>query len=167
MTRSPEPQMMAAFATAGGKPQLARTESPPPFSLRLSTVERNQLEQAAAGMPLGGYIRARLFDGDLTPRRSRGRTPVKDHAALAQLLGMLGNMRLASNLNQLARAANIGTLPVTPEVEEDLAKACAAVIAMRAELMRALGYPARDGESTATGQRPGDQSSPIAKATED
>lgn len=93
-------------------------------------------------MPLGAYIRAKLLGGDLTPRRTRGAAPVKDHAALAQLLGMLGNMRLASNLNQLARSANIGTLPLTPDVEEDLARACAAVIAMKAELMRALGYPA-------------------------
>ena len=57
---------------------------------------------------------------------------------------MIGNMRLASNLNQLAKSANIGTLPLTPEVEEDLMTACSAVIAMRAELMRALGYSQED-----------------------
>lgn len=95
-------------------------------------------------MPLGSYIKAKLFDGDLSPRRTRGGAPVKDHAALAQVLGILGNMRLASNLNQLARSANIGTLPLTPEVEEELARSCAAVIAMRAELRRALGYEAED-----------------------
>jgi hypothetical protein len=38
-------------------------------------------------------------------------------------------------------AANIGTLPLTPELEEELAKACAAVLAIKAELMRSLGYP--------------------------
>ncbi|MCA0851344.1 hypothetical protein [Salipiger thiooxidans] len=122
-----------------------KAKRPPPFSLRLNAKERQTLETAAAGMPLGSYIKARLFDGELSPRRTRGRAPVKDHAALAQVLGMIGNMRLASNLNQLAKSANIGTLPLTPEVEEELATACAAVIAMRAELMRALGYAPEDG----------------------
>lgn len=130
------------FAESARKPVRRKVKTPPPFSLRLSDDERAKLEAAAADMPLGSYIKARLFDGDLSSRRTRGRAPVKDHAALAQVLGMLGNMRLASNLNQLAKAANIGTLPLTPEVEEDLQRACAAVIAMRAELMRALG---RDG----------------------
>lgn len=123
----------------------ARKPSAPPFSLRLNAEERRRLEEAAAGMALGAYIRAKLLDGDLSPRRTRGFAPIKDHAALAQVLGMLGHMRLANNLNQLARAANIGALPLTPEVEADLAKACAAVIAMKAELMRALGYPAEGG----------------------
>lgn len=123
-----------------------RKPSTPPFSLRLNADERRRLEEAAAGMALGAYIRAKLLDGDLSPRRTRGTAPIKDHAALAQVLGMLGNMRLANNLNQLARAANIGALPLTPEVEADLAQACAAVIAMKAELMRALGYPAEGGQ---------------------
>ena len=119
-----------------------RRTSPPPFSLRLTTEERAKLETAAVGMPLGTYIKAKLFDGDLTPRRTRLRAPVKNHAALAQVLGMLGQMRLANNLNQLAKAANIGTLPLTPETEAELTRACAAVMAMKAELMRALEYSA-------------------------
>lgn len=132
------------FTDAAKSPARRKAKKPPPFSLRLNAQERQKLEAAAAGMPLGSFIKAKLFDGDLSPRRTRGRAPVKDHAALAQVLGMIGNMRLASNLNQLAKSANIGTLPLTPEVEEELATACAAVIAMRAELMRALGYAPED-----------------------
>ena len=132
------------FTDAARPPSRRKTKKPPPFSLRLNAEERQRLEAAAAGMPLGSFIKAKLFDGDLSPRRTRGSAPVKDHAALAQVLGMIGNMRLASNLNQTAKSANIGTLPLTPEVEEDLQRACAAVIAMRAELMRALGYEQED-----------------------
>ena len=88
---------------------------PPPFSLRLTFEERAALEQAAAGMPLGAYIRSRLFDGDLPPRRTRGKFPVKDQQALGKVLGELGKSRFANNLNQLARAANTGSLPVTPD----------------------------------------------------
>ncbi|MFK7875878.1 MAG: plasmid mobilization relaxosome protein MobC [Paracoccaceae bacterium] len=54
---------------------------------------------------------------------------------------MLGNLRLANNLNQLAKAANMGALPLSPEVEQELMATCAAVIAIRAELMKALSYP--------------------------
>jgi hypothetical protein len=80
------------------------------------------------------------------PRRSR-RRPVKDEAALARLLGELGNARLANNLNQLAKAANTGSLPVTPETVQAILTACQDVQAMRACLLAALGFrPQRDEE---------------------
>ncbi|MBV50677.1 MAG: plasmid mobilization relaxosome protein MobC [Sulfitobacter sp.] len=110
-----------------------------PFSLRLSFDERGILEHDAAGMALGAYIRERLFGEDVTPRTTRGKFPVKDHAALGRVLGALGQARLANNLNQLARAVNSGSLPVTPETEEELRRACAAVLAMREDILCALG----------------------------
>ncbi len=125
-------------------PKSGRKKPPPPFSLRLSTEERDKLETAAAGMPLGPFIKAKLFNGDLSPRKTRGQAPVKDHAALARALGLLGNLRLANNLNQLAKSANMGALPMSPEVEEELMATCAAVLAVRMELMKALGYDAED-----------------------
>ncbi|MCW5698533.1 MAG: hypothetical protein KIT00_01700 [Rhodospirillales bacterium] len=110
-----------------------------PFCLRLTQEERARLETEAAGMALGAYVRSRLFGEDAGPRRTRNRHPVKDHKALGQVLGELGASRLASNLNQLARAANSGSLPVTPETEAALRDACDAVAAIRADLMKALG----------------------------
>ncbi|SMD07222.1 plasmid mobilization relaxosome protein MobC [Primorskyibacter flagellatus] len=130
------------FSVTTSKP--GRKKTPPPFSLRLSKEERAKLETAAAGMPLGPFIKAKLLDGDLSPRRTRGGAPVKDHAALARALGLLGNLRLANNLNQLAKAANVGALPLSPEVEAELMATCAAVLAIRAELMKALGYDCKD-----------------------
>lgn len=111
----------------------------PPFSLRLTFEERAKLEQDAAGMSLGGYIRSRLLDPNRTPPRRRGKFPVKDHRALAQLLAMLGQSRLANNVNQLAKAANSGSLPVTPETEEALLTAAREVAQMRELLIKALG----------------------------
>jgi hypothetical protein len=119
-----------------------RAKTPAPFSLRLTFEERAQLERDAAGMSLGAYIRGRLFGKDVMPRMTRGKTPVKDHKALGRVLGALGGSRLSQNLNQLAKAVNIGSLPVTPETERDLREACAAVALLRAELMRALGASA-------------------------
>lgn len=83
---------------------------PPPFSLRLTFEERAKIEHDAAGMSLGGYIRSRLLDPNWIAPRRRGKFPVKDHRALAQLLAMLGQSRLANNVNQLAKAANSGSL---------------------------------------------------------
>ena len=131
-------------STKGAKRKSVRKKTPPPFSLRLSKDERAKLETAAAGMPLGPFIKAKLFDSDLSPRRTRGQAPVKDHAALARALGLLGNLRLANNLNQLAKAANKGALPLSAEVEEELMATCAAVLAIRMELMNALGYESEE-----------------------
>jgi hypothetical protein len=117
-----------------------------PFLVRLTCEERARLEHDATGMSLGAYIRLRLFGENAALRKSRGRQPVKDHEALGRVLGALGGSRLSQNLNQLAKAVNTGSLPVTPETERDLKEACASVALLRAELMRALGASA-GGES--------------------
>ncbi|MCF6354793.1 MAG: MobC family plasmid mobilization relaxosome protein [Candidatus Polarisedimenticolaceae bacterium] len=114
-------------------------KKPAPFSLRLSPEERSQLEHFAAGLSLGEYIRQRLFDESMPKRRSRGKFPVKDHVALSQLLGELGGSRMPNNLNQLAKAANTGTLVLTSEVRATLLEASADIAEMRKMLMRALG----------------------------
>ncbi len=121
------------------------TKGPVPFSLRLSFDERGILEHDAAGKALGAYIRDRLFGDDVTPRTTRGKFPVKDQAALGRVLGALGSSRLSANLNQLAKAVNTGSLPVTPETEEELRKACAAVLAMREDILSALGRDSNRG----------------------
>ena len=109
-----------------------------PVSLRMTFEEKANLEKAAAGMSLAAYIRWRLFAPDMPPPRTRGNFPVKDHKALAQLLALLGQSRLANNVNQLARAANTGSLPVTPDIEEALLTAVREVSNMRALLIQAL-----------------------------
>ena len=123
------------------KPQ----KSLPPFSLRLTYEERVKLFAAAKGKPLGAYIRERLLGDDAEPRKRSGNNPVKDHEALGRVLGALGRSRLASNLNQLAKAVNTGSLPVTPETEADLKQACREISALRADLLRALGKVPEDG----------------------
>jgi hypothetical protein len=115
------------------------------FSLRLTFREHAALLRAAGEVPLGAYIRSKLFDQplpDYCPRRPRH--PVKDEQVLGQLLGQLGQARLANNLNQLAKAANTGSLPLTPETEHALRAACSDVRSMRDALMRGLGFPADD-----------------------
>lgn len=89
-------------------------------------------------MSLGGYIQSRLFDSGSPPPRRRSKNPVKDQKALAQALGLLGQSRISSNLNQLARSANMGSLPVTPDTEAALMKALDEVHEIRRLLIEAL-----------------------------
>lgn len=115
-----------------------------PLSLRLSRHGRARLDRDAAGMSLGAYIKWRLFDPDRPPPRTRGKAPVRDHILLSQLMALLGQSRLSSNVNQLAKAANSGSLPVTPETESDLRHACRDIAEIRRMLMQALGLDAGD-----------------------
>ena len=80
---------------------------------------------------LGRTSRPKLFDEPLEKVRRRNTNPVKDHEALGRVLGALGKSRLSQNLNQIARAANMGSLPVSPEPEDELRQACADVEALR------------------------------------
>lgn len=112
---------------------------PPPYSLRLSSADREKLERDRGMMSLAAYIRWRLFDPDRPPPRHRGNAPVKDQHALSSLLAQLGQSRLSNNLNQLARAVNTGSLPVSPDVEADLRHAAGEILAMRVLLIEALG----------------------------
>lgn len=75
----------------------------------------------------------------MSPRRTREAATVGDYEALAQAFDLLGSLRLADNLNQLARAANLGALPLPQEIEDEVIATCAAVQAIRMDLMRALG----------------------------
>jgi len=131
-------------------PRLPRERRAAPFSLRLSEAERERLIAEANGVALGAFIKARLFDRHVpsdTTRRVRRSTAVKDEAALAQALALLGSSHMASNLNQLARAANLGILPVTPETEASLVEAAETVRELRRLLMRALGFRSERGSA--------------------
>lgn len=89
-------------------------------------------------MPLGAYIKAKAL-GDKPLRIRRTGLAVEDRRTLAKALALLGRSRLSSNLNQLAHAANIGSLPMTPETEAELLSALRDVREMRRLLMAALG----------------------------
>ncbi len=115
-------------------------KSPPTVfvSLRLTFADKARLQQDAAGMAVSDYMRWRLFDPNNPPPRCRSKAPVKDYQALAKVLGLLGQSRLSSNLNQLARSANTGSVPVTPDTESALITAVADVQEIRRLLLEAL-----------------------------
>jgi hypothetical protein len=135
----------AAFAEASDpRPSHPARKRPAPFSLRLSADERERLEREAAGAPLGGYIKAKVLAGAPLRARRTGLS-VQDREALGQVLALLGRSRLTSNLNQIAHAVNIGSLPVTPETEAELYAALRDVRSIRALLLTALGLRPEGG----------------------
>lgn len=111
----------------------------PPFSLRLTFEERARLEAEAGRAPLGRHIRSRLFGDSARPVRAKSAGSIKDHAQLAHVLAQLGQSRLASNVNQLAKAMNMGDLEVDPDTRDAFLQAAADIAAMRAALITALG----------------------------
>lgn len=127
-------QAKASFNAAGGRPS-----KPTPFSLRLTFEERAKLNAMAGDRPLGSFIRDRLLGDVATKRAFRSRRPLADKQALARALSLLGQSRLSSNMNQIAKAVHLGTLPVGADLEAELAAACADIREMRDALIAALG----------------------------
>jgi hypothetical protein len=109
---------------------VARKPRPPPLSIRLPAPERDDLKARAdrEGLSVSGYFRTVAFN---TPRRSR--RPSVNEQELARLMVAMG--RIGSNVNQLARQANLGSWPDSRAIEE----ACADIRWIRDTLMLALG----------------------------
>lgn len=124
-------------------PTSQKPKSGSPFCIRFTKKERAKLEHAAANLHLSTYIRSILFNRELPPAPSRRQNPIKDHKELAKLLALLGQSRIASNIHQLAKAANSGSLPVNVDVLQSLEDAVQAIRMMRSMLMKALGLQPR------------------------
>ncbi|UWQ64146.1 hypothetical protein K3723_07615 [Leisingera caerulea] len=124
---------------SGARKKPAKRTSISPVTLRLTPDERKRLEELAAGMTLSAYIRACVFAQEEKRRKARPRSIVADKEAAAEALALLGQSRIASNLNQLAYHANIGALLVGESEKAQIAQAYAHVLSIRSLLMRALG----------------------------
>ena len=138
MSRS---SLSAQFNQASGAAELKNEQkthkAPAPFAIRFSVEERAYLEELAGGKPLGTYIREVVLDKAAQKRRPVRKPKIEDEQ-YAALLASLGASHLSSNLNQLAKHANMGTLDVSRDIEQELHDAYLAVLAMRDALLMAL-----------------------------
>ncbi len=125
----------------------SKNKYPAPFSMRFTEDERKTLELAAGDRPLGAYIRWLIFGDEIPKNRTRGKKPVKDQKELAKLLALFGQSRIASNMNQLAKAANSGSLPVNVDVLKALNEANNSVRWIRNTLTKALGLQDKDNDT--------------------
>ena len=101
-------------------------------AVRLTPEERRMVDEAAerAGLAIGSYARGVLLRAP-SPRQVR-RPPI-ERRELVRLLGQLGHV--GSNINQIARASNVGE---PPEADE-LTDALTGLTRVREAILRALG----------------------------
>ena len=111
--------------------------SPNPSPIRLTAGELAYLRSKAGRRPLGAWCRDQLL-GEHAEKQAELQQPGLDERQYAALLAALGHSRLSSNLNQLAKHANMGTLDVSQDTERQLQDAYAAILAMRDALLTAL-----------------------------
>lgn len=116
----------------------ARTTSPR-VTLRLTEEEHTQLKHLSEGMAISAYIRQCVFGSKATRRKRRSHVPVHDQHAMAKALALLGQSRIANNLNQLAHRANMDSLIMDDKAYTQIQEAYDHVIAMRDNLIKALG----------------------------
>ena len=129
-------------------------QKPKNLTLRLSPEQRTQLEREAAGMGLSAYVRHKVFADAATPHRTRGKFPVKDHVALAQILGRLGQSELAQAIGGLLLAVEEQRLHLSEDQDHLLHSISDDVAFIRTSLLKALGLKA-------------DSPSPFAEASGD
>ncbi|WP_298983126.1 hypothetical protein [uncultured Roseibium sp.] len=135
---APSKQTLAEFNRQASSKKDQAKRSPKrraPLAVRLSDEQWEQLERDSKGISYGAYVKDRLF------RKSRAskRSAVQDYELLARILAALGQSEVFANLDKLIALSERGELDLSPEVEFELALACACVIEMRDELVRALG----------------------------
>ena len=101
--------------------------------------ERQTVLIAAKGMSVSEYIRQCVHGTDAEPKKRNIRTPVKDEQSLARALALLGQSRIANNLNQLAYHANTGSLLLDEQTLAQIKETHDHISWMRKHLIAALG----------------------------
>ncbi len=87
------------------------------ISVRVTPQERDMLSELAGKQTLSAYVRQRLLGDGAEPRTKQVRLVSADHTLLTQILAQLGASRMASNLNQIAKAIHMGEVILSSEQE--------------------------------------------------
>jgi len=130
-----------SFNKASGKlnKRAIGTKPTSPISIRFTVKERAYLDTLAGNQAISSYIREKIL-GEKAEKRKVLRKPKMEDIQYSTLLASLGQSRLSSNVNQLAKHANMGTLDCSQNIEQQLEDACGAIFAMRDALFMALGH---------------------------
>jgi len=100
-------------------------------------------------MMLSAYIRACVFAQETKRRKRRPQTAIANKAAAAEALALLGQSRIASNLNQLAYHSNVGAFIEDAVSKAQIAEANEHLAAIRVLLMTALARIIHEGRLAA------------------
>ena len=134
-----EPVPILDTKTKRSSPTCKTTRDCPRVTVRLSKEDHARLKELAGGMALSVYVRAKALGEESPRRRRRSSSSVADKERLAQILGLLGQSRIANNLNQLAYQANVGSLAMDAETKAQISETQDHVLFLRKTLINALG----------------------------
>ena len=112
-------------------------------TVRLTQQERKVLEVHAGDMPLSRYIRETVLGKALAERKKRKSAPIKDHVALAQILGLVGNHGLVNRFRQASRDVDAGIEALEPDAVAKIEECHSFLRKIHALLMQALGINKR------------------------
>jgi CTP:molybdopterin cytidylyltransferase MocA len=108
----------------------------------LTDAERALLVSRSGREPVSRFIKRILFADASLPKRQTVRV-VADQKVLGQLLALLGQSSLATNVRVLAHQASVGVINCDEATAERLSRACREITELRDTLMVALGKEPR------------------------
>lgn len=111
------------------------------LTLRLAISERIRLDREAASLNIStaAYVRYLIASEEVQRKLSAHLELRQQRAEYAQILRLLGESRIANNLNQIAYAFNTGTLVFSPDVEAQIKEAYEAILYIRSLLIQSQG----------------------------
>ena len=111
------------------------------LTLRLAASERQRLDSEAKAFDLStaAYVRFLIADEEVQRKLAFLFESRQQRAEYAQILRILGESRIANNLNQIAYGLNTGTFIDSPDVTAQINEAYEAILYIRTLLIQSQG----------------------------
>lgn len=114
-----------------------------PRTYRATEEEHAEIKALAGSQSVSEYVRESAL-GRRSRRKRRKNVVAPSQENAARILALLGQAGVFDSLSRIADAAESGALPVTDELTDELRNACALIIAIRHDLIDALGVKVRE-----------------------
>ena len=115
----------------------------PRLTIRLTPEEYAEVKTKAGAKPMASFARELLLEKARQRRAARARAVMRDQAAYARILAMLGTSTTVQAFSEAVRGAADGTLPTSDDIEASLDAVAADIAEIKRLLMRALGVAER------------------------
>ena len=111
------------------------------LTLRLAASERQRLDTEAKSFDLStaAYVRFLVASDEVQRKLAAVFERRQQRAEYAHILRILGQSRIANNLNQIAYAINTGTFIFSPDVVAQINEAYEAILYIRSLLIQSQG----------------------------
>lgn len=111
------------------------------LTIRMASIERVRLDGLATQqkMSTSAYARMQLADENVQHKLAHIQSLQQQRSEYAHILRILGQSRIANNLNQIAHQLNMGTFLFTPDVVVQINEAYEAILYIRSLLIQSMG----------------------------